>query len=72
MNTNQEYHVDLKVVNGRAYQFIDGNCVNGAGQQLRSVGPTQTDVKLYMADPWYAVANAEVKNFGMYEDATVW
>jgi len=74
MTLNQEHHVDLKVVNGIAYLYIDRNLVNenGAGQKLTSVGPTQTNVKLFMSNEWHLVPNAEVKNFGMYADATVW
>lgn len=72
LDFNRAYHVDLKVVDGVAYQFIDGTCVNGAGQILSAVGPTQENVKLYMSDPWYSVPNAEVTNFVMVEDSTVW
>jgi len=74
LDLNREYHVDLKVVNGVAYMFIDGNLVNrnGAGQRLSSVGSTQTNVKLYFSDNDHTVPNATIKNFGMFEDATVW
>jgi len=73
MELNREYHVDLKVVNGVAYQVIDGTVVNrgNAGQTLRGVGATQENVKLYMSDPWYSVPNAQVTNFAMVEDSTL-
>merc|ERR1712070_816289 len=67
MELDREYHVDLKVVNGVAYQYIDQVLVNtgGNGQTLSSVGPTQTGVTLYMSDPYYSVPNARVENFLM-------
>jgi len=65
------YHIDLKVVNGTAYVYVD-KALRINPLHLASVGATQSDVKLYMGSGAKPAANGQIKNFGMYEDATVW
>jgi len=65
-NLNQNYHIDLQVLNSIATIWVDGAVTNGNGQHLGSFFDTQY-AQLWMADPWYAAAGASVTNFVVTE-----